>query len=345
MENRDQLLTPAECLERVSSGQSLARGQSRALFEQIMLGRVPTELLCAILSALARRGETADEIAGAAEVMREKSQRVALPPDVNAIDTCGTGGDGKPTFNVSSAAAIVAAAAGATVAKHGNRSHARPSGSAEGLRALGVNIDADVGTVERCLRECRVGFLFAPNLHPAMRFAAEARKRLGGRTIFNLLGPLTNPARVKRQLLGVSRLEHVERFVAALKSLGAERALVVHGLCGVCDITLDGPTMIGTLDGADISFAQIEPSDLGLSPRPLNEVFVGSSEESAKLIRGVLGGERGAARDTVLANAGGALWVAGLVSSLEGGVQRAREAIDSGGAKQTLERWAVTSRG
>ena len=334
-----------EAIVKIAEGATLGRAAARTLFEEIMRGSVDTPALCELLTALARRGEALDEIVGAAEALRAHVTAVRLPPGVDAIDTCGTGGDGKPTFNVSSAAAIVAAAAGATVAKHGNRSHARPSGSAEGLAALGVDVEAEVATLERCLAECRIAFLYAPQLHPAMKHAAKARQALGFRTIFNLIGPLTNPAAVRRQLMGVSRPEQVALIAEALRLLGSERAMVVHGRCGVCDLTLDGPTLIARLDAGRIETEEVTCSAFGLKPAPLDHVFVRSAAESAALIRSVLAGSPGPARDTVLFNAAAALWVAGAASSLSEGVGVARDAIDRGAARTTLERWIATSHG
>lgn len=308
-----------------------------------MDGRVATELLCELLLSIAARGETSDEIIGAACAMRARSQRVALPASVQAIDTCGTGGDGKPTFNVSTAAGIVAAAAGATVAKHGNRSHSRPSGSAEVLQALGVNVEADGPTLERCLRECRIAFLYAPRLHPAMRHAMEARRRIRERTIFNLLGPLTNPAGVRRQLVGVSRPEHVERIALALHGLGAERAMVVHGLCGVCDLTLDGATLVAKLDGAAIDVREIKATDCGLRDAPLKSIFVDSPQQSAEVIRAIMDNQPGPQRDTVVFNAAASLWVAGLAEDLEHGVAQSNQVLADGQAKRTLADWIRVS--
>ncbi|QOJ13301.1 MAG: anthranilate phosphoribosyltransferase [Planctomycetia bacterium] len=338
-------------LQQLTRRESLTRDQTRSLFERVVAGEVEPPLLAAILAALATRGETADEIAGAVDALRACVTPVRTPEGVEAIDTCGTGGDGKPLFNVSTAAGIVAAAGGATVAKHGNRSHARPSGSAEGLTALGIDTHAEVPLLERCLRECRIAFLYAPRLHPAMRHAAPVRIALGVRTIFNLVGPLANPAGVRRQLVGVSRPEHVPLILGALRELGSIRALVVHGLEGLCDVSISGPTRIGRLDteasapdrpaAGAISIHDVDAADLGIPRAPLDALFVSSPAESAARIRTALDPAQPdtPVRDMVVANAAAALWVAGRAADLADGARRAGDAIRSGAAADTLERW------
>jgi anthranilate phosphoribosyltransferase len=327
------------------AGQRLDAAGARALFDEIMDGKVAPALLAACITAIAVRGETVDELVGAAAAMRARATAVRPPADVQAIDTCGTGGDGQPTFNVSSAVAIVAAAAGATVAKHGNRSNSRPSGSIEGLTALGVNVDAEVPVLERCLRDCRVAFLNAPRLHPAMKHAAEVRRALGVRTIFNLLGPLANPAGVRRQLIGVSRPAHVELVIEALRRLGAERAIVVHGHNGLCDVSLAGPTRVGRWDGREVTFHEVDARTAGLSPAPLQALFIDSPNASAEMIEGILRGEAGPPRDAVLLNTAAALWVAGEADDWREGAAHAAAAIDDGRALDTLQRWRDTSHG
>ncbi|MBU0638922.1 MAG: anthranilate phosphoribosyltransferase [Planctomycetes bacterium] len=332
-----------DTLGRLIGRQTLGRGEARALFDAIMDGQIDAPLLAGILAALATRGEVLDEIVGAAEAMRARVTAVRLPAGVNAIDTCGTGGDGKPTFNISSTVAIVAAAAGATVAKHGNRSYARPSGSAEGLMALGIDVEAAVPTVERCLEECGVAFLYALRLHPAMKHAAPVRTALGVRTIFNLVGPLTNPAGVRRHLLGVNRPEMVLTMAEALRALGAERAMVVHGLEGLCDLSISGPSHVVRWDGERIVEETIDIRVVGSEPLPLEGVFVGSSRESAAVIERVLAGDGGPAREIVVFNAAAALWVAGIVDEWRAGAEFARETIDSGRARALLECWRRVS--
>ncbi len=304
-----------------------------------MTNRLEPAVMAGLLVGLATKGETVDEIVGAAQAMRSCVETVRLPEGVPAIDTCGTGGDGKPIFNVSTCVAVVAAAAGATVAKHGNRSNARPSGSAEVLRALGVNTDADVPTLEACLRECRVAFLYAIRLHPAMKYAAPVRKALGVRTIFNLVGPLTNPAGVRRQLLGVNDPERVATMIEALRMLGAERAMVVCGREGLCDLSVAGPTHVGRWDGQRLWFEDVDCRAVDERGGDLRELQIRDPEHSAEIIRGVLDGRDGLARAMVVFNAAAALWVAGLADDWREGGAQAREAIDSGAARATLEGW------
>ena len=333
-----------DTLARLTSGHGLTVAESRELFDRIMEGRVETTLLAGITAALAAKGETIDEIVGAAEAMRARATPVRVPAGVEAIDTCGTGGDGKPTFNVSSAVAIVAAAAGATVAKHGNRSNSRPSGSAEGLAALGIDVEAGVPVLERCLRECRVAFLYAVRMHPAMKHAAPVRRALGIRTIFNLVGVLTNPAGVKRQLLGVNRPELVEKMADALGRLGATRAMVVHGREGLCDLSISGPSLIARWDGKKITLEEVDCSVIGARSAVLESLFVKSPEASAAVIESVMGGSPGGAREMIVFNTAAALWVAGLANDWGAGAEAAREAIDSGAARDVLKRWRELSK-
>ncbi len=338
-------MTPVECLRTLTRREELSAEQTHDLFDRIMSGALEPSLLGAILAAMAAKGETIDELVGAAQAMRARVTPVRTPEGSNAIDTCGTGGDGKPTFNVSSAVAIVAAACGATVAKHGNRSAARPSGSAEGLAALGINVDADVSVLERCLADCGVAFLYAVKLHPAMKHAGPVRQALGIRTIFNLVGPLTNPAGVKRQLMGVSRPEHVELLIEALRRLGAERAMVVHGMEGLCDLSISGATRVGRWDGKTVSIEEVDCGVVGATPAKLESVFVDSPAASAKTIESIMAGQDGPAREMVVFNTAAALWVAGLSDGWPHGAAKARQAIDSGAAKRILCRWRETSRG
>lgn len=338
-------MTPKQLLARLIARQDLTADEARAFFAALMDGQLDPTLVAAVLTALASKGETVDETVGAAEALRSRLTPVRVPPGVAAIDTCGTGGDGQPVFNVSTAVAIVAAAAGATVAKHGNRSNQRPSGSAEVLAALGVNIEADVATVERCLAECRLGFLYALKLHPAMRHAAPVRRALGVRTIFNLLGPLTNPAGVRRQLVGVSRPERVLATIECLCRLGSERAMVVHGAEGLCDLSIAGPSAVARWDGQRVVTEQVDPAVVGARPGRLTELHVTGPEHSAAVIRGVFGGQIGPAREMIVFNAAAALWVAGLCGDWPAGAQMARETIDGGAALATLERLVELSRG
>jgi len=330
--------TPA-LLARLVAREDLSRADARALFDALMDNTLEPALVAAVLTALAAKGETVDELVGAAEAMRARVTPVRPPLGLAAIDTCGTGGDGRPVFNVSTAVAIVAAAAGATVAKHGNRSNVRPSGSAEALGALGIDTDADVPVIERCLAECRVAFVYAVRLHPAMRYAAPVRRALGIRTIFNLVGPLTNPAGVRRQLLGVNRPHLVDTLSAALRELGAERAMVVHGREGLCDLSIAGPSRIARLDEHGIQCEDVDPRVVGIEPTPLERVHVTSPATSAAMIERVLAGQPGPARDMVVFNSAAALWVAGLCDDWPSGAARARAVLDSGAARRTLEAW------
>ncbi len=329
----------------MQAGENLSRDETATLFDAVLDNRVEPELLAEILRALAAKGETVDEIVGAALAMRRHATPVRVPTGRIAIDTCGTGGDGKPLFNVSSTVAIVVAACGVTVAKHGNRSNARPSGSAEALSALGIHVEADVATLEHCLEQCNLAFLYAAKLHPAMRFAAPVRRSLGIRTIFNLVGPLSNPAGVRRQLLGVNRCDMVEPMLAAVRALGAERALVVCGEEGLCDISVAGPTLIGRWDGVRATIDQATPESFGFTRSDLQELRVDSPEQSAGRMRSILQGVTGAARDIVLANASAALWVAGACGAPTTGVDVARRAIDSGAAEGRLSAWIRVSNG
>ncbi len=321
----------------LETGRHLSRAQTRAVFEQIMTGQVDPEQMGHFLSALATKGETVEEIAGAADVLNEKVTRVSCATP--CIDTCGTGGDGISTFNVSTTAAIIAAAGGATVAKHGNFTHTRASGSSEAIRQLGVNLDAPVPVLERCLRECRIAFLHAPNLHPAMKYAAPVRKKLAIRTIFNLLGPLTNPAGAKRQLLGTSRPDLTETLASVLAARDAEFAWVVHGHDGLCDLTITGPTRVTELNRGSVRTFTVHPQDVGFEVAPLDTLLIDSPQASAEAIRAILEGrDQGPRRHHALLNAGAALLVAGLADDLPDAVTRAATAVDNLSALQTLDR-------
>jgi anthranilate phosphoribosyltransferase len=333
-----------DAIGTVRAGRHLTRLEAREVFSLIMTGGCAPGPMGEFLAALAARGETVDEITGAADVMNEHVTRVRC--DADPMDTCGTGGDGISTFNVSTAAALMAAGAGATVAKHGNRSYTRVSGSAEAIARLGVNLDAPVAVLERCLRECRIAFLYAPNLHPAMRHAAPVRKQLGIRTIFNLLGPLTNPAGARRQLLGVPRPELTETLGAVLAARGTVHAWVVHAHCGLCDLSITGPTRVTEVRGGQLRTFSVHPAGLGLAVAPLETLRVESPEMSAAVIRDILAGaETGPRRDHALLNAGAALVVAGIAEDLAAGMSLAEKAIASGQAAETLRRLCELSAG
>lgn len=324
-----------ELIEQVQRGDDLSQAQAREAFARIMAGSVDPAALGALLCALATKGEVVDELVGAAEAMRAAATRVRCAGA--CLCNCGTGGDGISTFNVSTTAAIIAAAAGAVVAKHGNRTNTRVSGSAEVLTALGVNIEADTGVLERCLADLRLAFLYAPRLHPAMKHAAPVRRAIRSRTIFNLLGPLCNPAGATRQVLGVSRPQHVPLMAEALRELGAERAWVVHGGDGLCDLTITGTTRVAQLDRGRISQFEVHPEDAGLAPARLEALLVDSPQASAEGVREILNGAKGPRRDHTLLNAAAALVVYGVAADLRDGVARATEAVDSGAARTRLE--------
>jgi len=324
-----------ECLKQLMAREDLSVEQTEQLFERIMGGQVETALLSGLLVAWAIKGESVEELVGAARVMRRLATPVRCPGE--PIDTCGTGGDETSTLNVSTAAAIIAAASGAIVAKHGNRTNTRRSGSAEALAALGVDIEAPIEVVERCLEEIGLGFLYAVKLHPAMKHAAPARRALGIRTIFNLLGPLTNPAGARRQVLGVNRPDLQGKIAEALRLLGAQHALVVHG-DGLCDMTITGRSRVIEVRPEKISEWQIEPQDVGLKRARLEELLIDSPAASAAAIEQVLAGEPGPKRDIAVLNAAAALLVAGIAADFGDGVRKAQEAIDSGAARDKLER-------
>ncbi|HEB72393.1 MAG TPA: anthranilate phosphoribosyltransferase [Nitrospirae bacterium] len=323
-------------ISKVIEGASLTKDEMVAVMEQIMTGAASDAQIGSFLTALRIKGETIDEITGAVIVMREK----ALSVDAGegpVVDTCGTGGDGVNTFNISTTSAFVTAGAGLTVAKHGNRAVSSASGSADVLKALGVNISAEVKTVEKCLSDIGIGFLFAPLMHGAMKYAIGPRREIGARTIFNILGPLTNPAGAKAQVIGVYDRSLLEPLAEVLKNLGAKRVMVVHGSDGLDEITVTGVTYAATsVEGKTETF-KIDPEKLGMPLRGLDEIKGGDPSANAKITRSVLDGEKGARRDVVLLNAAAAIWAGGAANSLEEGIEKAKESIDSGSAKEKLE--------
>ncbi len=332
-----------ELLGRLSGGENLSQEESAAAFEAVLRGECSDAEIALLLMALRTKGETADEIAGAAATMQSNMVPI-LNRTVGAIDTCGTGGDGSATFNISTAAAIVTAAAGVPVAKHGNRKVTSRSGSADVLAALGVNVEADVATVEACLEELGLCFCFAPLLHPTMKRVAEVRRQLGGRTIFNLLGPLSNPARAPFRLLGVGKPEFRPILANALLKLGVERAIVVHGEDGLDEVTTCGRTFVTEVKslGDSQSPMLIEhvwtPSDFGVPLASRDAFDVSGPEESAAVIRNVLANQPGPALDITAANAAAAIWTAGKVNTLGDGMNLALNAISSGAASELLAR-------
>jgi anthranilate phosphoribosyltransferase len=322
----------------INQGRSLSEQEAAAVMGEIMSGEATPAQLGAFLVALRLKGETAEEIAGMARVMRAKALRVPFD-GTPLLDTCGTGGDGMGTFNVSTAAAFVAAGAGAVVAKHGNRAVTSHCGSADVLEALGVKIDLPPEGVAHCLREVGVGFMFAPNFHPAMRFAAGPRREIGVRSVFNILGPLTNPAGARAQVLGVADAAIGEKMIQVLSRLGCGHALVVHGEDGLDEMTLGGPTLVYELEEGDIRSYRVTPEEVGLRQASDKAVKGGSPEENAAAMRAVFGGEEGPLRDIVLLNSAAALVAADKAASLAEGVTLAAETIDSGAAGKKLDRF------
>ncbi len=335
-------LDPHDLLRRLIRRQDLLREETRELFGSLMDGELSEPMKAGLLVALAMKPEGAGEISGAASAMRERV--IPIPHHrEEVLDTCGTGGDGKGTFNISTAAALVAAAAGVPVAKHGNRSVSSRSGSADVLAALGVKIDVPPLLAARELDELGIAFLFAPVLHPAMREVMPVRKELAVRTIFNLLGPLTNPAGAKRQLIGVYAVELVEVVARVLTDLGASRAWVVHGEDGLDEISLSAATRVAEVDGGRVRAFSLEPEELGLSRCSLADIAGGDPELNAASMRRVLAGEPGPLLDVTILNAGAAIYVGNEAESLQGGIERARRAIESGAAAGKLEALARMS--
>jgi len=327
-----------QVIQKLVDRGDLSRPEAVQAMDAIMSGQCTPAQVAAFIVALRMKGETVDEIAGCAQVMREKAVRVdpGAPPD-RVVDTCGTGGDVKGTFNISTAAALVSAAAGVTVAKHGNRSVSSHSGSADVLAALGVKIDAPLPVVEKCLREARIGFLFAPAMHAAMKHAIGPRREIGVRTVFNMLGPLTNPAGARCQVLGVYDRQLLPVMAAVLRELGSLRCFVVHGADGLDEITLTDQTHVAELAAGSIREYDIAPDDFGLGRCALGELTVDSPQGSAEIIRGVLAGSRGPHRDIVLLNAAAALQAAGSARDWKAGLEAAARAVDSGRAAQVLD--------
>lgn len=311
----------------ITKKRSLTEAEMEACLNEIMDAKASDAQVAGFLSALAMKGETFEEILGAARVMRQKAIKIASPE--GTIDTCGTGGDNSGTFNISTASAIVVSACGVPVAKHGNRSVSSRSGSADVLEALGVKVDLPPEKVERCLFETGFGFLFAPMFHPAMKNVAHIRRDLGIRTIFNILGPITNPAGTKRQLIGLFNPNLTEVIAKVLHSLGSERAFVVYGLEGLDEISLFSKTQVSELKNGEVTTYCIEPSSAGLRSQPIETVLGGDRQTNAEIILALLEGAKGAPRDIVVFNASAALLVAGKVSDLREGVGLAQEAIDS----------------
>ena len=326
-----------QALEQVLAGKDLSHADMLSLMQQVMCGAVTSAQIAGLVIALRQKGESVDEITAAAEVMRVLSTKVEITDKAYLIDTCGTGGDGIQTFNVSTVSAIVAAAAGARVAKHGGRSVSSTCGSADVLEALGVNVNLTPQQVAKCINEIGIGFMFAPNHHSAMKHAAPVRRELGVRTIFNLLGPLTNPANAKHQVMGVFNKELTLKLAKVLQNLGSEHVLVVHGVDGLDEISFTGDTFVAELKDGKISEYKLNPTQFGLKTHQLKDIQVQNVEQSKAMILDVLTGKKGAARDIVLLNAGAAIYVAGLQASIYAGIEHAAQVIDNGSAKQKLD--------
>lgn len=320
----------APTLNQLINGQDLSFAEMQALMRQVMSGELTHAQMAAMLVALRIKGESVDEIAAAASVMRELSTKVATLASPHLIDTCGTGGDGIQTFNVSTVSALVAAAAGAKVAKHGGRSVSSSCGSADVLEALGVNVNLTPAQVASAVEEIGIGFMFAPNHHSAMKHAAPVRRELGVRTLFNLLGPLTNPANAKRQIMGVFSPALTVKLAQVLQQLGSEHVLVVCGADGMDEISFTGDSHVAELKNGQVSAYTINPAQFGLPLHTLASIQIDNAEQSKAMILAVLNGELGAARDIVLLNAGAAIYVAGLADSLAAGINKAAEVIDQG---------------
>jgi len=323
-------------IARIVEGQDLSEEEAHGAMGLIMSGRVSEAQIAGFLVALRMKGETVAEITGCALAMREAATGIDAG-DLPVVDTCGTGGDRKGTFNISTAAAIVAAGAGVPVAKHGNRSVSSGSGSADVLEALGVNIDAGPELVQRCLQEVGMGFLFAPLLHGAMKHAIAPRRALGVQTVFNILGPLTNPAGAKRQLLGIFSESLVEKIAGVLQRLGVQKAMVVHSADGMDEISVCGETLVAEVDPSGIEITTISPEALGVPRAELAALTVKDAADSAAAIRRVLEGEQGPRRDIVALNAGAAIYVGGRTPTLQEGLGAARDSIDSGRAARKLD--------
>lgn len=337
-------MTIQEAIQSLANnGTAPNQEQAYQVLSSIMRGETTDAQIAAYLVALRFVGETPEVIAGSARAMREAATRVETRRS-NLVDTCGTGGDGAHTFNISTASALVAAGAGVPVAKHGNRSVSSKSGSADVLAAFGVDITVAPSVMSTCLDEVGIAFLFAPSLHPAMKHAIGPRKEMGIRSLFNILGPLTNPAGAMRGVLGVYQPELVETLGKALASMGVDHYFVVHGSDGLDEITTTGPSTICEVKGGEVEVREISPGDFGLDVAKPGDFAGGEPEENAAIIRAILDGEKGARRDIVLINAAAAMTAGGCVGSIEEALPLAAESIDSGAARSTLERLADRTR-
>jgi anthranilate phosphoribosyltransferase len=329
-------VSPQEALTRIIERDEIKHDEMVSLMRQIMRGEVSQVMISAIMIGLRVKRESIGEISAAAEVMRELATRVEIENRNNLVDTCGTGGDSAHTFNISTVAAFVAAAAGARVAKHGGRSVSSKSGSADVLESLGVNLNQTPQQVADGISRIGVGFMFAPNYHSAMKYAAPVRRELGVRTLFNILGPLTNPAGAENQVIGVFHADLVGIVARVLQQLGSHHVMVVHGEDGLDEITIAGKTRIGELKNGEVSEYTIRPEDFGMKVSAIETIQVQDSEQSKALLQSVLDNQPGPALDIVLLNAGAAIYVSGVADTLKQGVIRARAAVESGAAKEKL---------
>lgn len=330
-------MTPQLALNALIEKRDLTREEMRSVMEQIMTGEITPVQIGGIITALRCKGETVIELAAAAEVMRSLAARVQVADKTHLVDTCGTGGDASHTFNVSTASALVAASAGCRVAKHGNRSVSSTCGSADILETLGVYIALNPGQVARSIEEVGVGFMFAPAHHSAMKYAAPVRRELGVRTLFNLLGPLTNPAGAPNQIMGVFLKDLPGKLARVLQTLGSRHVMVVHGEDGLDEISIGGPTWVAELRHGEVKEYSVSPGDFGFRPVPLDAIRVEGKESARAMLLGVLRNELSPARDIVAMNAGAAIYVSGAADSLQEGVKQAGEAIRRGAAQRKLD--------
>jgi anthranilate phosphoribosyltransferase len=326
---------------KAATGAALTRDEAAHVFDKMMSGEATPAQMGGLLMALRVRGETVDEITGAVSTMRAKMLPVEAPAD--AIDVVGTGGDGAGTYNISTCAAFIVAGAGVPVAKHGNRALSSKSGAADALMALGVKIDLEPPAISRCIKEAGIGFMFAPVHHPAMKHVGPTRVELGTRTIFNLLGPLSNPAGVKRQMVGVFSKHWIEPVAEVLNALGSDRAWIVHGSDGLDEITTTGPTFVAELTGGKIKTFEIKPEDAGLARVKAEDLKGADGAHNAAALRAVLDGRPGPYRDVAILNAAASLVVAGKASALADGVKLAAKSVDSGSAKARLDKLVQVS--
>ncbi|MBU4306100.1 MAG: anthranilate phosphoribosyltransferase [Candidatus Omnitrophica bacterium] len=324
-----------ECIKKVVEGNNLSQQEMEAVFSEIMSGEATAAQIAAFITALRLKKESIEEITGAAQVMRRFATRINVNKDV-ILDTCGTGGDCKNTFNISTISAFIASGAGITVAKHGNRSVSSKCGSADLLERLGVNISATPEVIEACINKIGIGFLFAPSLHLAMKYAIGPRKEIGIRTIFNILGPLTNPAQATHQLLGVFDAALTEPIARVLGNLGSKHALVVHGLDGLDEVSTSADTVVSEFKNGTIKNHTVSPEEFGIKRAPLDELQVTDSQENVTITKKILSGEKGPLRNAVLLNAGFAIYAADAAPSIKAAIDKAKMSLDSGRAKEKL---------